>query len=209
MDNLPRAWIRRVKNSIKWIAPRFNTHRMVAEYTRRLYNPAAAKWRYLTAEAMAKAKAFSQWKADIKQAWPEFAVKDVMMQVEQGDADEQLNPRQPQLKVGSKLSVRALVRLGKINPENVSVELYYGLVDSWGNIREGSAVRMDYDKASDEQGEHWFSGSMSCKRTGQHGVAVRILPRHADLVNPYELGLILWERTGDIQEPALAEVNSE
>ena len=39
-DNLPRAWIRRVKNSIKWIAPRFNTHRMVAEYTRKFYNPA-------------------------------------------------------------------------------------------------------------------------------------------------------------------------
>jgi len=208
VDNLPRAWIRRVKNSIKWIAPRFNTHRMVAEYTRKFYNPAAAKWTYLTAEAMAKAKAFSQWKADIRDAWPECAVKDVIMEIQQNDGGEQLNPRQPQLKVGSKLSVRTLVKLGKLSPDDVSVELYYGPVDSWGNIREGSAVRMDYEKASDEQGEHWFAGSMSCKRTGQHGVSVRVLPRHADLVNPHELGLILWERASNVQEPNPTEVHS-
>jgi hypothetical protein len=30
-------------------------------------------------------------------------------------------------------------------------------------------------------------------KTGQQGVAVRILPRHTDLTNPYEMGLILWE----------------
>ena len=121
---------------------------------------------------------------------------------------EQLNPRQPQLKIGSQLCVRTLVRLGRVNPEDVSVELYYGPTDSWGNISEGSAVRMDYDKASDEQGEHWFRGSMSCKKTGQHGLSVRILPRHADLVNPHELGLILWERAGDVREPDPAEVHS-
>jgi len=35
-DNLPRGWIRRIKNSIKWITPRFNTDRMVMDYTQRL-----------------------------------------------------------------------------------------------------------------------------------------------------------------------------
>jgi len=206
-DNLPRAWIRRVKNSIKWIAPRFNTHRMLAEYTRRFYNPAGAKWRYLTAEAMARAKAFSQWKADIREAWSQCAVKDVIMEVNNGNGNgnEQLNPKQPQLKIGSKLCVRTLVRLGGIKPGDVSVELYHGQVDSCGNVKEGSSVRMDYDKSSDQQGEHWFAGSMTCKTTGQHGVAVRVLPKHADLVNPYELGLILWEKAGEIQEEDTAE----
>jgi starch phosphorylase len=208
-DNLPRAWIHRVKNSIKWIAPRFNTHRMLAEYTRRFYNPAAAKWRYLTAEAMSRAKAFSQWKADIREAWSQCAVKDVIMEVNNGNGNgnEQLNPRQPQLKIGSKLCVRTLVRLGTIKQGDVSVELYHGQVDSWGNVKEGSSVRMDYDKPSDQQGEHWFTGSMTCKTTGQHGVAVRVLPKHADLVNPYELGLILWEKAGEIREEDTTDAN--
>ncbi|UCC96390.1 MAG: alpha-glucan family phosphorylase [Phycisphaerales bacterium] len=192
-DNLPRAWIRRVKSSIKWIAPRFNTHRMLAEYTRRSYNLAAAKWRFLTAEACARAKAFSSWKSNVREAWPEFSVRDVMMEAHNGDGSKQLNPRQPQLKVGSRLSVRALVRLGKASPDDVSVELYYGPVDTWDNIREGASVHMDYEQAGQENGEHWFGGSMPCTRTGQQGVAVRILPSHTDLANPYEMGLILWE----------------
>jgi len=197
VDNLPRAWISRVKNSIKWIAPQFNTHRMVAEYTRRFYNPAAAKWRYLTEEACARARAFSNWKSNFQKAWPEFAVKDVIMEVGNGDGNgnETLNQKQPQLKIGSKLSIKALVKLGKISPNDVSVELYHGLVDNWENIKNGSAVRMDYERNSEQEGEHWFVGSMPCRKTGQHGVAVRVLPRHADLANPYEMGLILWETT--------------
>jgi len=198
-DNLPRAWIRRVKNSIKWIAPRFNTHRMVAEYTRRFYNPSAAKWRYLTAEAMVRAKAFSQWKAEVREAWPQCAVKDVQMEVDDGQGSSALNPKQPQLRVGAGLRVRALVGLGKLRPEDVSVELYHGPVDSWGSIRRGSAVKMEHEKPGEEQGEHWFVGRMRCEQTGQQGVAVRVLPSHEDLVNPYELGLILWERPGEVQ----------
>jgi len=36
---------------------------------------------------------------------------------------------------------------------------------------------------------------MPCRRTGQQGLAVRILPKHPDLANPYELQLILWGNT--------------
>jgi len=194
-DNLPRAWIRRIKNSLKWIAPRFNTHRMVAEYTRRLYNPATARWRYLAAEAMTKAKEFSKWKSEMRKSWPELGVRDVIMQVNNGEINKEINPKHPQLKVGTELSIRTLVRLGRINPDDVSVELYHGIVDTWGNIKDGAGARMNHECASEQKGEHWFSGSILCNRTGQHGVAVRVLPRHRDLVNPYELGLILWETT--------------
>ncbi len=193
-DNLPRTWIQKMKATIRWVAPRFNTHRMLAEYTRRFYNPAGARYCYLTAEAMARAKAVSQWKSEIRQAWPDFAVKEVKVNVNDGEVQEQLNPRQPQLKVGSELNVRARVKLGSIKPEDVAVELYYGPTDSWGNIQEGSPVPMSYDQHADDDGEHWFAGGMQCQATGQHGVAVRVLPSHPDQVNPYDLGLILWEK---------------
>jgi starch phosphorylase len=194
-DNLPRAWIRRVKNTIKWISPRFNTHRMLAEYTRRFYNLAAARWEYLTSDTMARAKAVSKWKSDIRQSWADFAIKDVILESKNGQAEAELNPKQPQLKVGADLKIKALVRLGKVSPNNVAVELYHGPVDTWGNIREGTPVRMSYEKAADQSGEHWFGGMIQCTDSGQHGVAVRLLPYNPDLVNPHELGLILWETT--------------
>ncbi len=190
-DNLPRAWIKRMKKSIKWITPRFNTDRMVAEYTRRFYNPAAARYRYLTAEAMSRARAFSMWKSDMKKAWNVFSIKDVQTKVITGQSTSP-DSSQTQLKIGSQVQVRALVGLGTISPEEVSVELYHGPVDAWGNIREGLAVRMDYE-SNCEQGGYWFEGTMPCDRTGKHGLTVRILPKHNDMADPYELGLILWE----------------
>jgi starch phosphorylase len=192
--NLPRLWLQKMKTSIKWVAPRFNTHRMLAEYTRRFYGPAAARYNYLTCDTMGRARAMAQWKSEIRQAWPEFAVKEVTMNTKNGNGDEQLNPRQPELKVGSELIVRALVKLGRIKPDDVCVELYHGPTDSWGNIREGFAVAMTYEQRAGDDGEHWFAGRMECRTTGQHGVAVRVLPNHPDQSNPYELGLILWEK---------------
>ena len=48
LDGIPRGWLHIVKESIKTIAPRFCTKRMVKEYMRQLYAPAIAptpnKW---------------------------------------------------------------------------------------------------------------------------------------------------------------------
>jgi starch phosphorylase len=191
-DNLPRAWIRRMKNSIKWIAPVFNTHRMVGEYVRKSYNPAAARWKYLTADSLAKAKALAAWKNTIRRAWKDFAIKDVKVEVYNGQGPVPLSPKQPQLRVGAELDVSVLIRLGNTNPQDISVELYHGPVDAWGNIRDGDAVEMSY-KDSAQNGEYWFTGRLACSTSGRRGFTVRVLPHNSDLVNPYEPGLILWE----------------
>jgi starch phosphorylase len=192
-DDLPRAWIRRMKNSIEKITARFNTNRMVRDYVRRFYNPAAARWQYLTGEAMSKAKRLAAWNYNMRALWPEIAIKDVKIEVNNGEGKVELSRKQPQPKVGSELSIRALIKLGKADPDDVSVELYHGSVDARGNIRDGSAIRMAHKENLEQDGEHWFEGLVVCRRTGQHGVAVRILPRNSNLVDPYELGLILWE----------------
>ena len=41
-QNLPREWIRRSKEAIRSLAPRFSSQRMVIEYINRLYVPASA-----------------------------------------------------------------------------------------------------------------------------------------------------------------------
>ncbi len=192
-DDLPRAWIRRMKNSIEQITARFNTNRMVRDYVRRFYNPAAARWQYLTGGAMSKAKRLAAWNCNMRALWSEIAIKDVKIEVNNGEGKVELSRKQPQPKVGSELSIRALIKLGKADPDDVSVELYHGSVDARGNIRDGSAIRMARKENLEQEGEHWFAGLVVCRRTGQHGVAVRILPRNSNLVDPYELGLILWE----------------
>ena len=162
---------------------------MLAEYTRRFYAPALEKAEYLTADGMSKAKALAKWQAQISKAWKEFSIKDVVVNVN-GDGQ---NGSLVQVKVGTELHIRALVRLGKISPDDVSVELFHGNIDAWGNIKDGSAVVMRTSKPVVEGSEYWFEGDIRCTSSGRQGIAVRILPKNDDLVNPYEPGLILWE----------------
>lgn len=199
-DDLPRAWIQRMKNSIKYITPRFSTYRMFADYMHKFYVPAARKWQELNENNMARAKALSQWNATVKNAWPNLSIREVQVQIAGSNGDGQLKVNDTRLKVGSKLQVRALVQLGRLGAGDVSVELYNGVVDTWGNIPNGSTIPMGHQSA--EQGQrdsaHLFTTEMSCERSGNMGMVVRVVPRNADLANPWEPGLVLWE--GQVQK---------
>ena len=192
-ERLPRRWINRMKNTIKWCAPRFNTNRMVAEYTRRFYNPAAERWRYLTASAKARVKELSMWKKNVKKAWTDLNIENVETQLKDEKDHCQLNVKQPQLKVGSQLRVAAQIRLGRLSHDDIAVEIYHGKIDSAGNIVSGEVVRMEYQGNGTEDGIGTFAGHIPCRVSGQHGFALRILPKHPDLVEQYEPGMILWE----------------
>ncbi|AQT68632.1 Maltodextrin phosphorylase [Anaerohalosphaera lusitana] len=192
-DRLPRRWIRRMKNTVRWCAPRFNTSRMVAEYTRKHYNPAAARWDYLTASGMSRIKSLAAWKKQVRQAWPELAIQDVDVKVEEDTSLGDLTAKQPQLRVGSQVKVAAKVKLGKLKPDDVAVEIYHGKVDSEGNIQDGAVARMAYQGNGEAQEYADFAGTIPCRASGQHGFALRVLPKHPDLAEQYEPGMILWE----------------
>ncbi|MHC5118469.1 MAG: alpha-glucan phosphorylase, partial [Planctomycetota bacterium] len=106
----------------------------------------------------------------------------------------ELADQQQELAVGSQVQVTAHVHLGRLEPSDVSVQIYFGQVDSSGRIKGGQIAEMTYDQDSvDPQRVATFTGTIPCRISGRHGYALRILPRHQDLVEPYESGLILWE----------------
>jgi starch phosphorylase len=37
-----------------------------------------------------------------------------------------------------------------------------------------------------------FEGRVPCRSSGQYGYTVRVLPKHANLANPFEPGLVAW-----------------
>ena len=73
----------------------------------------------------------------------------------------------------------------------MQVQLFHGLVDSLGEIPNPGTVSMMHNGQPD--GPSWvFAGTIPCRSSGQHGFAVRVLPRNTDLANPYEPGLVCW-----------------
>ena len=191
-DNLPRAWIQRMKNTIKYITPRFSTYRMLGDYMRKFYIPSGRKWHLLNDDNMSKARALSDWNSGIRISWPKLSIKDVEVKVDGANGNGHLNINDPYLKVGSNLKVRALIGLGDLKTEDISVQLYSGPVDTWGNISEGSAIEMK--NGSDfKDSDHWFEAVLPCEQSGNMGLAVRVVPANEDLASPWEPGLVLWE----------------
>ena len=178
-NGLPHKWTARMKAAMRAICPVFNTNRMIREYAERFYLPSAQRYKRLTEGEMARAKALAQWKSLLHEHWPEIRVENVEAEVP------------AKLKVGADLQVRAQVYLGTLEPKDVTVQLYYGPLDTRGEIPKGEVMAMKCVE-SHENGGHVFVGSIPCRTSGRHGYALRILPHHEDLSNPYEPGLILW-----------------
>lgn len=195
-DKLPRQWIKRMKSIVKWCAPRFNTSRMVAEYTRKFYNPATVRWHHLTDADNETVRSLMSWKHNVKQAWSDLAIEDVELQVARKGELSKINLENSQLEVGSQVKVQAVIKLGRLKPADIAVEIYHGIVDSGGNIEDGEVTQMQYQGNGEVTELYNFAGEIPCTTSGRHGFALRILPTHADLVEPYEPGLILWEKNG-------------
>ena len=94
------------------------------------------------------------------------------------------------LKVGDVLEVHAKISLGKLTEQDVEVQIYHGMLDDKGQIPKGAPTKMHLESVSD--GLYTFAGAISCHSSGRFGYAVRVLPRHKDLVHPFEMRLILW-----------------
>jgi starch phosphorylase len=179
-DGLPRGWLRMMKRSISSLAPVFSTARMLAEYTAKSYLPCARRFVKLSADNLAAARSLAGWRQSVVRGWPQVRIAGV----EATGVDP--------MHVGSELAVKARVQLGALKPDDVQVQLFTGLVDNQGEIQRPSTVLMNSDGKAPEANTWLFHGTIACRSSGQHGYAVRILPRHADLANPFEPGLVCW-----------------
>jgi len=192
-DRLPRRWIGMMKNSIRYLSRPFSTSRMVAEYAQRFYLPSAQRYEMFTSDNLAHAKELADWKDGIRDNWSQVAVGKVDV-INKGE-----------LSVGNDLQVRCQIKLGRIDPNDVKVELYEGPVDSQGNVQNGQAVLMEC-VGSAHNDYYIFNGNIPCSYSGLCGFSVRVIPYHSDMANKYDMALVRWEDTVSESEPVEATV---
>lgn len=178
-NNIPRKWTDLMKNSMVEMCPIFNSNRMVREYTEKFYSPAMKKYQTLFKNSQKKTRELSAWKTHLFNNWQNIR----FIQISEDGA------RQHQ--VGSKIDIEAKIALGKLKPEDVSVEIYHGYVDTDDEIVNGLIEVMTCVEKNDEQ-VYTFNGSFPCLASGLYGYTVRIVPKSEYLTYRHETGLILW-----------------
>jgi starch phosphorylase len=177
---LPLAWLQLMRESIRSVTPVFNTHRMVKEYTERLYIPAAKSHEDFARENCQAATQLSQWKSKMRKDWPQVRVHEVQV----ANQDRQNIP------VGESLQVSARVHLGGVDPKHVRVEAYYGESEN-GGIKNPAVSTLDAGGQNGD-GSYLYQGSVPASESGAYGFSVRVVPTHPHLMQTHELRLITW-----------------
>ncbi|HVQ89462.1 MAG TPA: alpha-glucan family phosphorylase [Mycobacteriales bacterium] len=173
----PARWVEMVRHTLKSLGPQVLATRMVRDYVRQLYAPAAASAVRLQANAYAAAKELAGWRSRVLAAWPQVRVQHVESSGV-GDTPE----------LGAALSLRAEVDLGGLLPTDVDVQAAYGRVDDTNKLHEVGTTSMSC--VGDSDGLHRYEGTVPLERTGAFGYTVRVLPHNDLLAAPAELGVV-------------------
>jgi starch phosphorylase len=180
-DGVPPGWLERVRHTFRSLGPKVQAERMVREYVTALYVPAVAASRKLADgqghQGFGPARALAAWKQRVVAAWPALRVE----HVESEAAGQAL---------GSALTVRVLVALGELTPDDVRVEVVYGRPDDADEIRTPSYAALTAEPAVN--GMVRYYGEVPLDQPGSFGYTVRVLPDHPLLDSRAELGLVTY-----------------
>jgi glycogen phosphorylase len=155
------------------LGPTVTAARMVRDYTRDLYEPAAASARHLCASKGAAAIDLAAWRERVDEAWDGVSITAV-------DIDAG-TPR-----AGDSRHVEVNVDLGGLSPEDVCVQCVHGPVGHDGDFTGTEVVELARTDAGAYRGE------IAIAIAGTHGISARVFPVHADLASPFDVGRMAW-----------------
>jgi starch phosphorylase len=170
---IPKAWVDKMRISMARLTPQFSATRSVCEYTDRYYLPAAAAFRKRSKGKGNFTKRIAAWRKELDKGWPHVRFGEIKMEPDKGA-----------------LVFNVQIYLGKIAPENVSVELYAEKTEVSGPIRKTMAHIHTLEGAG---GGHLYQTRISTKRPATD-YTPRILPYFEGLSIPLEADYIFWAR---------------
>jgi glycogen phosphorylase len=171
-DDIPRAWVARVRESMARLTPAFSANRSVREYVERCYLPAAAAYKRRAQNKGALAVQMSAWRHAIDLGWPTLRF---------GRA--QVDTR------GDRHYFTVEVDLGALEPRAVRVELY---ADPPGEHLEFCAQMTRLGRTEGASMDIYVADVPATRAAGDY--TARIVPTYPDLNVPLEAPHVLWQR---------------
>jgi len=178
---IPVEWIAMMKNSIKSLAWNYSTDRMVKEYAERMYLPAMEGSEKLLNDNCSAARSLSSFKEHLKNNWAQVQL---MAEKNENELKDYKSDS------GQELYLTVNAQFGAIDPSSVEVEVYYGTFEN-GSITSPRSARMDcVEKLGDSL--YKYSINLKIEDGGEYAYTFRATPRHPDLINRFDTGLIRW-----------------
>jgi starch phosphorylase len=175
---LPVGWLAVMRASIATVAPDFSFDRMLKEYVSKFYLPAGVLGRRVDGPNYAGARALAAWAARVRAGWGQVSLTAA-------------GPARGEMAIGKPLEVRASLQPGPLNPADLAVELVFGpLAD--GDLSAATVILMRPLGGSGGERAYAYVAAFDSPESGVFTYGVRVRPHHADLPNPFALGLVKW-----------------
>jgi starch phosphorylase len=183
-------WVRRCKRAMMTVIPHFNMGRVVQDYARGVYYPAAQHHQRLMQGGAAAATQLSGWKQRVREQWAGVGLR-------------RLSETPRELPRARALNVRVAAALNGLTPADVRVEFVAQRVlpRSRSELPALSSFRTDqHDDAwrallrpngeIDSDGSVVYELQAIPPNCGQFAFEIRIFPWHDMLAHPLEMGLL-------------------
>ncbi len=177
---ISKEWLKYMKNSIISTGGNYSTSRMLVEYTENLYLPLCDQYNQNFTD-LEKVMDFYKWKKAAKERWNEI-------EITQND-----NIDNVKLNAGDVITVSCFVKLPNFDPNNVSVQVYYGQILENGTVNNISVTEMKKaDKSSENSDVIKYETSIKLTTGGNFGYTFRVMPKHDMLIDSANMNLIKW-----------------
>jgi starch phosphorylase len=171
-QNIPIAWVARMRQSMATLTPRFSADRAVRDYTEQHYLPGAALYRERAAAKGAMGPEIVDWQRAVERAWPELRFGAIKVETLAGQH-----------------VFEAEVDFHDLDPAAVRVELYADGLDGSGPVRQ-EMERVD--RLSGLSNGYAYRARVSAERPASH-YTVRAIPSRAGVAIPLECRRVLWQ----------------
>jgi len=172
-SGIPAAWVKRMRESMGRLTPRFSTNRSVREYTEQHYLPAATAYRSRFANKGAIGRQIVDWQHSLKQKWATLHFGEVNIEVR-----------------AEQLVFEVQVCLNDLDPKAVRVDLYADGVMGSPPVRQEMRC---IGPLADATGSYVYSATVSAARSPADYTA-RVIPHRDAVAIPLEDARILWQR---------------
>jgi len=170
---IPRAWVKRMRESMARLTPRFSANRTVTEYTEQHYLPAAAACRLRIANNGTIGRQIADWHGRLDKKWAAIHFGEVKVET-----------------AGGQHAFEVLVRLDDLDVQSVRVELYAD------GVMGGAAVRQEMKRVRElagAPGTYVYTAAVSAARPPGDYTA-RVVSHFDGAAIPLEDARILWQR---------------
>lgn len=179
--NIPQAWLKRIRGTIRQIVPKFTMHRMIDDYFNQYYYPLAERNKLMTANDCEKARELAEWKTHMESGWYQIQVVEIKV----------FDSSQFSLRSDDEFAVSIELDINGLNPSEVGVELVFTRFDDEQKEQWISRVQ-ELEDIEQKETTMVYSGSISIDTAGVYDYGFRIYPKHELLKYRQDLPLVRW-----------------